>query len=365
LIVERRNHVGGNIYDYRDEHGVIVHKYGPHAFHTKNERVWKYLSRFTGWRPYFHRVKAVVDGVEVPLPFNLNSIYAVFPPRTAARLEKRLTDSFPYNSSIPILKLKETSDKDLRFLADYVYKNVFLGYTLKQWGRTPEEIDPSVTARVPVRISTNDTYFEDRYQAIPENGYSVMIENMLDNPLIKVELNTDFKDVSGQRDYDKLIYTGQIDEFCGYRFGKLPYRSLDFVLRTYRRRYFQSVTQVNYPNHFDFTRITEYKYFLDQDTEQTTVAYEYPQDYETRLNDPYYPAVDSRSRELFQAYRQSCERRNDVLFVGRLAEYRYYNMDEVVGRALKSFETGILQDAALGLSGSPRRVVSLRFRRSA
>ena len=365
LIVERRGHVGGNVYDYRDEHGVLVHKYGPHAFHTKNERVWRYLSRFTGWRPYFHRVRALVDGVEVPLPFNLNSIYAVFPPRMAARLEKRLTDSFPYNSSIPILKLKETSDKDLRFLADYVYEKVFLGYTLKQWGRTPEEIDPSVTARVPVRISTNDGYFEDPYQAMPENGYSAMIENMLDNPLIRVELNTDFKDVDGEKDYDKLIYTGQIDEFCSFKLGRLPYRSLDFRLKTYRTRFFQSAAQVNYPNHFDFTRITEYKHFLDQDTEHTTVAYEYPRDYQPRLNEPYYPAMDPGSRKLYEAYRQSCERLSDVLFVGRLAEYRYYNMDEVVGRALKSFEAGILQDAALGLSGRGGQVVSLRFRRSA
>lgn len=341
LIVERRDHIGGNAFDYKAKSGVMVHKYGPHAFHTKIERVWQYLGQFTQWRPYFHQVRALVDGHEVPIPFNLNAIYQVFPPQMATRLEKRLLECFPYNSSIPILKLRGAEDRDIKFLADYVYEKVFLGYTLKQWGLTPEEIDPSVTARIPIRISRNNNHFEDPYQAIPENGYTAMIERMLGNPLIRVELNTDYNDVKSEKRDATLIYTGQIDEFCDFEFGQLPYRSLAFKLKTYDIPFFQSVTQINYPSNFDFTRITEFKHFFGEDTPQTIVAYEYPLDYDSRLNEPYYPIAGIQQKKMLQSYKQHCAAMDNVFLIGRLAEYKYYNMDEIVERALQLFENRI------------------------
>ncbi|HEB75428.1 MAG TPA: UDP-galactopyranose mutase [Nitrospirae bacterium] len=338
LVVERRDHIGGNVYDYKDSEGIFIHKYGPHAFHTNDESVWAYLSRFTEWYPYFHRVRAIVDGIEIPLPFNLNALYMVFPPGLASRLETKLVDTFGYNVKIPILKLKEFGDKDLQFLSGYIYEKVFLGYTLKQWGLTPENLYPSVTARVPVYISRDDRYFQDRYQGIPENGYTSLIERMLDNPLIRVELNTDFRDVKDSVKFEKLIYTGCIDEFFDFRFGELSYRSLDFSLKSYDTEFFQPVAQVNYPENHDYTRITEYKHFLDTRSERTTVAYEYPQAYERGGNDPYYPIPNDENSALYAKYSEEARKLHNVVFIGRLAEYKYYNMDQIVARALRTFE---------------------------
>jgi len=342
LVIDKREHIGGNIFDYRNEHNILIHKYGPHAFHTNIELVWKYLSKFTGWYPYYHKVKAVVEGIEVPLPFNLNSIYQVFPPRLATKLESKLLYNFEYGARIPILKLKQANDKELCFLAEYVYKKVFLGYTLKQWGVKPEQLDSSVTARVPIYISRDNRYFQDKYQAIPEDGYSDMIRNILDHPHIKVELKKDFRDLKDKIKYQKLIYTGQIDEYFGYRFGKLPFRSLYFALKTYKTKRFQSCSQINYPNNFDFTRITEYKHFLKQSSSVSTVSYEYPRKYDVASQEPYYPIPNSENIKQFHIYRRAADTLDDVLFVGRLAEYKYYNMDQIVFNALKLFEERLL-----------------------
>ncbi|MCS7194988.1 MAG: UDP-galactopyranose mutase, partial [Meiothermus sp.] len=270
LVVDRRDHIGGNAYDYYDEHGVLVHKYGPHIFHTNSRKVWNYLSQFTEWRPYYHRVLASVEGRLVPVPFNLNSLYALFPPRYAERLEEKLIYTYGFGVKIPILKMREAEDSDLRFLADYIYKNIFYGYTLKQWELKPEELDPSVTGRVPVYISRDDRYFQDTYQAMPKHGYTTMFANILRHKNIKVLLNTDYREVVEDIKYARMVYTGPIDAFFDYMHGKLPYRSLRFDFMYEEIEQFQPVGQVNYPNEHSFTRLTEFKHLTGQKHVGTT-----------------------------------------------------------------------------------------------
>jgi len=338
LILEKRNHIGGNVYDFKDENGILIHKYGPHAFHTNNKKVWDYLSQFTEWYPYFHKVLAVIDGIKVPLPFNLNSIYKVFSPKLAEQLEDKLISKYGYNKKIPILELKKEEDPSLKFLAQYIYEKVFLGYTLKQWGVSPDEIDPSVTARVPVYISRDDRYFQDKYQGIPKDGYTKMIERMLDHPKIRIEIETDFFKIRDKIKYDFLIYTGPIDEFFDFKYGRLPYRSLYFDFGNYPIETFQEVAQVNYPENYDFTRITEFKHFLPfRKSRNTTIAFEYPCEYIPKENEPYYPVPNESTKVIYNKYERLAESISNTIFIGRLAEYKYYNMDQIVARALEIF----------------------------
>ncbi|HEX6971494.1 MAG TPA: UDP-galactopyranose mutase [Limnochordia bacterium] len=339
LIVERRNHVGGNAFDEYNEQGVLVHRYGPHIFHTNSRKVWDYLSRFTEWRPYYHRVLGVIDGQKVPIPFNLNSLYALFPLKCAQSLESRLIEAFGFGVKVPILKLRESASGDLRFLADYIYDKVFYGYTLKQWDLTPEQLDPSVTARVPVHISRDDRYFQDRYQAMPLRGYTRLFQRMLDHPRIKVLLNTDYREIADEVKFERLIYTGPIDAFFDYMYGPLPYRSLRFEHRTLDQEVFQEVGTVNYPNDQPYTRITEVKHLTGQRLPKTTLTIEYPEPYVIGSNEPFYPIPLAESRQRFARYRKEAEALNGrVLFAGRLADYQYYNMDQAVARALMLFE---------------------------
>lgn len=338
LVVERRDHAGGNAYDYYDEYGLLVHRYGPHIFHTNSTEVWEYLSQFTEWRPYYHRVLAVVDGKKIPVPFNLNSLYAVFPPRLAGKLEDLLIREFGYGHRISILRLLEHSRSELRFLAEYVYEHVFLRYTLKQWGMRPEELDPAVTARVPVVVSRDDRYFQDRYQAMPKEGYSQLFRRMLRHPSIKVLLNTSYCEVAGEVKARKVIYTGCIDEFFEYMHGPLPYRSVRFDFVHLEQEWYQEVGTVNYPNEFAFTRVTELKHITGQRHPNTVLVYEYPQGHEIGNTEPYYPVLRGESRQRYELYRKEAEQRSGtVLFAGRLGEYRYYNMDQAVASALRLF----------------------------
>jgi UDP-galactopyranose mutase len=252
LVVDRRDHIGGNAYDEYDPHGVLVHRYGPHIFHTNSKKVWDYLSQFTEWRPYYHRVRAVVEGKEIPLPFSLASLRALFSPRLADKLEEKLIAHYGYGARVPILGLREAEDPDLRFLADYVYRNVFEGYTLKQWGLRPEELSPTVTARVPVLVSYDTRYFQDTYQAMPKEGYTALFRRMLAHPNIKVLLGADWREVEGEVRFDRLVFTGPIDEFFGYLHGPLPYRSLRFALEHHPLPYVQGVGTVNCPNEHPF-----------------------------------------------------------------------------------------------------------------
>lgn len=350
LIIEKRNHVGGNCFDSYDQDGILIHNYGPHIFHTKIEKIWDYVSRFTEWIPYHHKVLGYVDGQHIPIPFNLNSLYTIFPHSIADKLEQKLIQHFGYNKKIPILKLREAVDPDLNFLAQYVYDKIFLNYSLKQWGVKPEELDPYVTGRVPIYISRDNRYFQDRFQGIPREGYSKLIQKMLDHPNIKILLNTDYKEIVsvdlvstkvilfGNEFQGKLIYTGPIDYFFNYKFGKLPYRSLRFEFNHFNQERFQEVGTVNYPNDYQFTRITEFKFLTGQKASGTTIVKEYPQDYIPEVNIPYYPIKNDKNHNLYELYKNETKRFANAFFVGRLAEYQYYDMDAVVAKALRVFE---------------------------
>lgn len=339
LVVERRNHIAGNAYDYYNEDGILVHRYGPHIFHTNSRKVWNYLSKFTKWRPYYHRVLAVVEGRPVPVPFNLNSLHVCFPRTYAEKLEALLIERFGYGSRVPILKLREKSDGELQFLADYIYKHVFAGYTAKQWDLPLEELAPSVTARVPVVISRDDRYFQDRWQALPQSGYTRLFRNMLSHPNIKVLLNTDYREIVGDVRFNRMIYTGPVDAFFDYVHGPLPYRSLRFEFCTFQTEFYQQTGSVNYPNEYDFTRITEFKRLTGQDSQKTTIVTEYPRAHMSGETEPYYPIPREENRILFQQYKAEAGQLNrSVLFAGRLADYTYYNMDQATARALALFE---------------------------
>ena len=341
LVLEAKAHAGGNCYDCRDAGtGILVHKYGTHIFHTDDKRAWDFLSRFTAWHPYFHKVLAQIDGALVPVPFNLNSVRRVFPPVLAARIEEKLLERFGFGARATILELRGSADADLRLLGDYVYEKVFLHYTLKQWGKTPEEIDPAVTARVPIFASRDDGYFRDRYQAIPREGYTALIGNMLAHPNIELRLNTPWEAArAGVPAGTPIFFTGAIDEFFGFKFGELPYRSVSFEFVEYAREYFQPVACVNYPCHFDFTRIGEYKHFLGEKSPKTVVSFEYPAAFERGKNERCYPIANAETAALYARYADEARRAfPQVRFLGRLGDYKYYDMDDAVVRALDAAE---------------------------
>ncbi len=348
LVVERRKVVSGNCYDEVDANGILIHKFGPHIFHTDDACVWKYLSRFTEWQIYFHRVKAVVDGKPVPIPFNLNTLREVFPKNLADKLEAALLKNFEYGKKIPILELKKSADADLQFLADFVYEKIFLHYTEKQWGLSPEKISGAVTARVPIFVGRDDRYFNDRFQAVPKRGYTRLAENILDHKNIKLLLNADFHDVMalrgeeiflfGQKFGGRVIYTGQLDELFDKKFGALPYRSVAMKFETIDAEKFQSAPSVNYPNNYDFTRITEFKLIHPAHTPRTTILKEFPQEYVAGENEPYYPIFTEEARAAYEKYSAELSKFKNITAVGRLAEYRYYDMDDAVKRALEIFD---------------------------
>jgi len=353
LIIEKRNHIGGNCYDYKDENNIIVHKYGPHLFHTDYKEVFDYLSNFTDWIIYHHKVLAFIDGKKVPIPFNFNSIEMLFPSFLLNRIVEKLLKKYSYGAKIPILELKKESDEDLKFLADFVYEKVFKNYSAKQWGLRPEEINPEVTARVPIFIGRDNRYFSDRYQAIPNEGYSRIFERMLNHPNIKIMLNTHFKEVlnidfeskkiyfMGQEFKGKLIFTGMIDELFDFKYGYLPYRSLELSFETVEQEYYQEVAVVNYPNDYDFTRITEFKHIHPTKSERTTILKEFPKAYKANIDIPYYPVFAKENQELYNKYKEEADRFENLILVGRLAEYRYYDMDDVIKRALEVFEESV------------------------
>jgi len=353
LIIEKRNHIGGNCHDYKDENNIIVHKYGPHLFHTDYKDVFDYLSNFTNWQLYQHRVLAFIDGKKVPIPFNLNTLYEVFSKNLAEKLENKLTTKYRYNSKVPILDLLKEEDIDLKFLANYIYEKVFKNYTAKQWGMRPEDIDPKVTSRVPVYISRDNRYFTDKYQAIPKDGYTKIFERMLNHQNIKIMLNTDFKEMVsidyenkkiffiGKEFKGKLIFTGMIDELFNFKYGYLPYRSLDLKFETINKEYYQEAPVVNYPNDYDFTRITEFKHIHPVKSDKTTILKEYPKDYQPNKDIPYYPVFTKENQEAYNKYKEESDKFKNLILLGRLAEYRYYDMDDVVKRALEVFEEKI------------------------
>ena len=342
LLIDRRNHIGGNAYDFHDRSGVLVHKYGPHIFHTNSARVWEYISGFTDWIQYEHRVVADVEGRIIPVPFNLASLHILFSEEEAAALERILFEHYNFGDNIPVLELIRSDVPEIRKLADYIYRTVYLGYTTKQWGMRPDELDPSVTARVPVRLSYDNRYFQDRYQAIPKNGYTELFRRVLDSRNITVMLNTEYTSIASEYEFRMTVYTGPVDEFFKYRHGKLPYRSLDFDFVHHTEDMIQPVAQINFPNGHRYTRITEFKHITSQLIGGTTVAVEYPQKHMRGKNEPYYPVPIQASGRTYEKYRREAAKLGErVIFVGRLAEYRYYNMDEMIGHALDVYSNVI------------------------
>lgn len=353
LVLEKRDHISGNAYDYLDENQVLRHEYGPHIFHTDSKQAVDFLSRFTDWFPYEHRVLGYLEGKLVPIPFNLTSIEMLFQREKADHLKQVLIDAYGMDQKVPILELRKNEDPEIRELADYIFEHVFKYYTMKQWGYTAEEIDPAVTGRVPVLVSYDDRYFRNRYQQMPKKGYTAMFQRMLNHPGIHLELGTDSSSrlqvdpaqkkvfLDGQEYPGTVVYTGLVDDLLGCQLGELSYRSLEFEIETEDGDY-QPVTTVNYPTpakQHPYTRISEYKkMMLHPPVEKTTIAIEYPYAYDRhgkKGNVPYYPVFTEASRQRYQDYVSLLDGIQNLHLLGRLAEYRYYDMDAAVDAALE------------------------------
>ncbi len=341
LVVDRRPHIGGNAYDELDAAGVLIHRYGPHIFHTNSADVFDYLSGFTDWRPYEHKVLASVDAKLVPMPINrttLNELYGL------SLEDDAQAAAFLASRAVSVADIRTSEDVVIAAVGRDLYETFFRGYTRKQWGLDPSELDRAVTARVPTRTSTDDRYFTDSFQAMPANGYTQMFEAMLDHPGITLDLGVEYRDVIDGIDVDHIVFTGPIDEYFDFRFGKLPYRSLQFQHETHDVAQFQPVAVVNYPDEaVPQTRITEYKHLTGQRHAKTSISYEFP----STEGDPYYPIPRPENQALFKRYEALADAEKGVTFVGRLATYRYYNMDQVVGQALATYRRMIAKSAVL------------------
>jgi len=330
LLIDKRNHIGGNTYDFYNKDGVLVHQYGPHIFHTNSPEVYNYLGKFTEWRPYEHRVLASVDGMLVPIPINLNTINLLY----GLHLSSDEVESFLKTKSVIRDRIMNSEDVVVSKVGKELYEKFFKGYTRKQWGLDPSELDASVAGRIPTRNNRDNRYFADTFQAMPKHGYTRMFEKMLDHPNIKIMLNTDYKDVLDVIPYENMIYTGPIDYYFDFCYGKLPYRSIDFRFETFEMEQFQSTGTINYPNEHPYTRITEFKYLTGQKHFKTSIVYEYP----TAEGDPYYPIPRPENAELYKKYQSKTESIPNTYFTGRLATYKYYNMDQVVAQSLALYK---------------------------
>ena len=343
LIIDQRNHIGGNAYDYYNKDGILIHKYGPHIFHTNSREVFDYLGQFTPWRPYEHRVLGSVDGQLVPIPINQNTINKLY----GLNLSSQDVETFFNSRAENIARVKTSEDVVVSKVGRELYEKFFRGYTRKMWDLDPSELDASVTARVPTRTNKDDRYFTDTYQVMPLHGYSRMFQNMLAHPNIKIMLNTDYKEIVDIIPYKQMIYTGPIDSFFNYCYGKLPYRSIEFKFETIDAEYFQPTGTVNYPNEQAYTRITDFKYLSGQKHHKTSIVYEFPK----AEGDPYYPVPRPENAELYKKYQQLANAMTNTFFVGRLATYKYYNMDQVVAQSLTLFKKLIQHQSETQLNG--------------
>ncbi len=330
LVVDKRSHIGGNAYDRTDDNGLLIHQYGPHIFHTNAQSIVDHLSKFTAWRPYEHRVLAEVDGKLLPIPINLDTVNQLY----GLSLKEDEVEAFFAAHAEPVEQIRTSEDVVVARVGRDLYEKFFRGYTRKQWGLDPSQLDKSVTARVPVRTNRDDRYFNDTFQMMPLHGYTRMFEKMLAHPDIHVLLQTDYADIRDVIPHRRVIYTGPVDEYFGYRYGRLPYRSLRFEHVSLDKEWHQPVAVVNYPQTQDYTRVTEYKHLTGQRHAMTALTYEYP----SAEGDPYYPIPMETNAELYRRYDALARATPDVWFVGRLATYRYYNMDQVVGQALSTFQ---------------------------
>ena len=338
LVVDKRSHIGGNAYDEYDENGILIHRYGPHIFHTNSRDVFEYLSRFTSWRQYQHRVRASIDGQLVPIPINLDTINQLY----GTSFNSFELQGFFDSVAEPREAIRTSEDVIISKVGRELYEKFFRNYTRKQWGLDPSELDAAVIARIPVRTNRDDRYFTDTYQAMPLHGYTRMFERMLAHPNIKIMLNTGYQEIEGSIPYNQLVFTGPIDEYFDFQFGKLPYRSLEFKFETFNTPQHQPVAVVNYPNDYAFTRVTEIKHITGQEHPKTTLVAEYPK----AEGDPYYPVPRPENAALYKRYQELAQATDGVHFVGRLATYKYYNMDQVVAQALATYAKMV---------GAPRR----------
>lgn len=327
LVVDKRNHIGGNCYDYYNKEGVLIHKYGPHYFRTNFKEVKKYLSKFTKWRPYEYRVRTFVNNELYPLPINRTTLNKFFNINLKNKEEARI---FLNSKREKIKKPKNAKEQVLASVGKEIYEAFFKNYTIKQWGNL--NLDASVTARIPIRTNTDDRYVNDKFQAMPKEGYFKVFENLLKG--IKVILRTNFKEIKDKVKYKKLIYSGPIDEFFDYKYGKLPYRSIRFKFETYNKEFYQDWLQINYPNNYKYTRIVEIKYATGQKSPKTTITKEYP----CSKGEPYYPIPNLKNQKLYLKYKKEASKLKNIYFIGRLAQYKYLNMDEVIKEALNLFE---------------------------
>jgi UDP-galactopyranose mutase len=330
LIIDRRGHIGGNAFDHYNDAGILVHRYGPHIFHCNSAEIFDYLSQFTDWRPYQHRVLASVDGRLLPIPINLDTVNQLY------GLSLTTFEMEPWLAALAEHRERVVTAEDavVSKVGQDLYQKFFRGYTRKQWGLDPSELDAQVTARIPTRTNRDDRYFTDTYQAMPRHGYTRMFERMLSHSNIKIMLNTDYREICDVISYRELIYTGPIDAYFDYRFGELPYRSLEFSFEMHDVEQYQQVGTINFPNDYGYTRVTEFKHLTGQKHRQTTIVFEYPR----ATGDPYYPVPRRENHERFKQYEALARNLPHVHFVGRLATYRYYNMDQVIAQALTLFK---------------------------
>lgn len=340
LIIEKRDHIGGNCYDYYDEIGILVSKYGAHLFHTNYEEVWEYVNRFSAFLPYEHKVLAKVDGKLVPVPVNITTVNMLM--GTDIKNEKEM-DEWLETNQVKNDNPKNGLEAATARVGEILYEKIFKNYTKKQWDKYPEELDAEVLNRIPVRNNFDARYFSDKYQGQPKEGYTKLFEKMLAHPNITIKLNTDFFEVKDEiKDYEKLFYTGPIDQFFNYKYSgkeKLEYRSIRFQFESYNQQFFQENSVINYPNENEFTRIVEYKYFTGQKHKKTTISKEFSVDYTPGENEPYYPVPNPKNREIFRKYQDDALKleKDGIYFVGRLANYKYFNMDEAFKNALELF----------------------------
>jgi len=326
LVVDKRPHIAGNAFDHHDAHGILVHKYGPHIFHTNSAEVFEYLSQFTAWRPYEHRVLASVEGKLLPIPINLDTVNQLY----GWELTSEELQEYFLSVAEPLSVLRTSEDAIVGKVGRDLYEKFFRNYTRKQWGLDPSQLDASVTSRVPVRTNRDDRYFGDSYQYMPRDGYTAMFERMLEHPNISLELGTDYRDILSRTSFREIIFTGPIDAFFDHRFGALPYRSLEFRFETRHVQQAQPAAVINWPNEQAYTRVTEFTQLTGQRHGSTTLVYEYPR----AEGDPYYPVPRQENAELYKRYRELAEATPAVHFGGRLGTYKYYNMDQVVAQSL-------------------------------
>ncbi len=355
LLIDRRNHIGGNAYDFHNAAGILVHQYGPHIFHTNSERVFRYLSRFTEWRPYQHRVLTCVDGQLLPMPINLTTINRFF----GQQLDSTGMRSLLAEMSIAATDIRTSKDLLLSRVGPVLYERFYRNYTRKQWNLDPSELDASVAGRIPLRYNTDDRYFDDTFQAMPLDGYTRMFERMVDQKGLTVRTGVEYRDITRKYRDAQVVFTGPIDEYYGFRFGPLPYRSLHFKHETHQQERFQPAAVVNYPNDNEYTRITEFKYLTGQKSASTSIVYEYPR----ATGDPYYPIPRPENSQMYAKYRALADRDSTVTFCGRLANYKYFNMDQVVAQALSTFQrmwpaaqSGLAEETGSVLSTANLRV---------